>query len=228
MRWIAASLVLINLVIAGWYLWQPGTEHVAAEPRAEGGMPEVQFGNLRTERGQDALDIPVLTTLNGERGDVPQCAFVGVFADAEQAETAQRRLEALEIQSSVVQVAVPDEPLWWVHLAPASSQPEAERRLRQLNERQIDSFLVSEGEFRNAISLGYFRSRENAITLRERMQADDVDAQLREIQRFRDTYWLTIEPEYAALIGERSLEAIRASQPDIELREAPCDWLQNA
>lgn len=227
MRWIAASLVLINLAVAGWYFWQSGAEPVEAEAMAEGGIPEVEFGNLRTERGRDALDIPVLTTLDDDR-DEPHCAFVGVFADTEQAETAQRRLAALEIPASVSAVAVPDEPLWWVHLAPANTQADAERRLRQLNERQIDSFLVSEGEFRNAISLGYFRSRDNALTLREQMQDQDVDAQLQEIQRFRDTYWLTIEPEQAALLGERSLDAIRSAQPDIELREAPCDWLQNA
>ena len=228
MRWIAISLVLINLAVAGWYLVQQGDATEVSAPQADGGLPDVELGNLRTERGTDALDIPAITTLSNEDSDAPQCAFVGVFADADNATTAQRRLAALEIQSTVSEVEVPDEPLWWVHLAPASTSAEAERRLRQLNERQIDSFLVSEGEFRNAISLGYFRSRDNALSLRSRLQDEEVDAQMQEIQRFRETYWLSIEPESAALIGEGSLEGVRSAQPDIELREAPCDWLQNA
>lgn len=228
MRWIAISLVVINLAVAGWYLWQPSASPEEAALQAEGGLPELTYGNLRTERGSDALDIPTLTTLDNGSSDDPQCAFIGVFADEDNAQTAQRRLAALEIQSEVSVVEVPDEPLWWVHLEPASTSADAERRLRQLNERQIDSFLVSQGEFRNAISLGYFRSRDNALTLRDQLQSSDVDAQLREIQRFRDTYWLTIQPEHAAMMGEGSLSNIRAAQPDIEMREAACGWLQNA
>ncbi|TGG90153.1 SPOR domain-containing protein [Natronospirillum operosum] len=226
MRWIAISLLLINAALAAGYLYLAPP---APQPEASGGaLPTLEFGNLRSDRGDGLVDVPTLTTLNGS-GDssAPQCAFVGSFGDSDRAVAAQRRLAALEIEAAVTAVEVPDEPLWWVHLPPADTAAEAERRLRQLNDQQVESFLVSQGEFQHAISLGYFRSRNNAVTLRDRLQDDDVDARVREIQRYRDSYWLVVQPDGAGLLGERSLASIRDSQPDIELREASCDWLQN-
>lgn len=225
MRWIVASLLAINIAIAGWYVWQgPGPE---AEQVGDG-LPELTHNNLQTDAQPTLADAPSLTSLQNETSEDEQCAFVGDFTSASVAEEAQSRLQSLEISTSIEVVEIPDEPLWWVHIPPASSSGEAQRALTALNEREIESFLVSQGEFANAISLGYFRSRDNAMALDERLNDEGIGTQVREIQRFNDSYWLVASPDTAGMLSESSLQGIRDSAPDVELRRADCDWLQNS
>lgn len=224
MRWIALSLLFINIPVAGWF----GVMAVDHTPESSAsGLPELSFNNLRQDARPDS-DRPVITTLNQQSAEGEQCAFVGQFMAEQAAENAVEWLASLELSPRVVTHDVPDEPLWWVHIPPASSTSEAERRLRTLNERQIESFLVSQGEFRNAISLGYFRSRSNAMKLNSEFNDDGVESELREIERFSQTYWLVFDPDEAGLVGESSLRSVRSEFPDVELERADCDWLQNA
>lgn len=224
MRWIAISLLVINLLVAGWFGF------MAADPTPEAsasGLPELSFNNLRQDARPDT-DRPVITTLNQQSAEDEQCAFVGQFTTEQAAASAVDRLASLELSPRIQVHDVPDEPLWWVHIPPLPSEAEAERRLRALSERQIESFLVSEGEFRNAISLGYFRNRTNAMQLSDDFNDDGIDSELREIQRFNQTYWLVFEPEEAGLVSDGSLQSLRSEYPDVELERADCDWLQNA
>lgn len=225
MRWIVATLLAINIAIAGWYVWQgPSAE---TEQRGDG-LPELSHNNLQSDAQPALADAPSLTDLQSEAAADEQCAFVGDFTSESAAEDAQSRLQSLEISTTIETVEIPDEPLWWVHIPPASSSGEAQRTLTALSERQIESFLVSQGEFENAISLGYFRSRDNAMALDERLNEDGIATQVREIQRFNDNYWLVAGPDVATMLSESTLSGVRESTPAVELRRADCDWLQNS
>ena len=226
MRWVVTSLVLINIAVFGWYQWVGTT---AAPEQTAHGLPEVTYNNLRSGGQPELAAAPSLSALrqqDDERADT--CAFIGSFASDDAVNTAQRRLQSLEISTRIESVEIPDEPLWWVYVPPASSASEAQRQLARLSERQIESFLVTQGEFANAISLGYFRSRSNAVGLNEQYNAEGIESSVREIQRFNNRFWLVAEPEAASLVGESSLRALREATPDIELRRDRCDWLQNS
>lgn len=225
MRWIVVSLLLINIALAGWYIAQsPVTEG----PANDGSQPAVKLNNLTLE---SAKEEPLFSRVGGQETPEPlvaQCAFLGRFTSDAAAQDAQGRLQVLEVDSTVEVVEVPDEPLWWVHIAPANTRTDAERRLRTLNERQIESFLVTQGEFRNAISLGYFRSRDNAMRLRSNMESEGIEVSLREMQRFRQEYWLVVPPNQANLLSDNSVRPIRDQVPDVALQREACDWLQNS
>lgn len=226
MRWIAISLVLINAVVIIWYQLN-GTQEPSAQVAQ--GLPELTYNNLHAGGRPVPENPPSLSALsqNGKEQE-EQCAFIGSFASRDIAESAQQRLSSLEIAVRIEVVEIPDEPLWWVHVPPAGTASEAQRMLAGLNERQIESFLVTQGEFANAISLGYFRSRSNAVTLNERYNADGIDSSVREIQRFNDRFWLIADPGDGGLVSESTVRTLRASTPDIELQREHCDWLQNS
>jgi hypothetical protein len=83
-------------------------------------------------------------------------------------------------------------PLHWVLIPP---QPEAVAlsQFRDIQRRGIDSYLVTEGENRNAISLGLFESRESAISVLEEKKRQNLNAVLVNFPRNQISYALDFE-----------------------------------
>lgn len=223
MRWIAITLLGFNVLLAAWFF---------VMPRDESSVVTVERGPALVHDNIQLAESIASTNLAAPRAsaDAPEqlCAFIGRFVARDNAVAVRDRLNGLEIATTVVEVAIPDAPLWWVYIPPFSTAAEAERALRVLAQANMESFLVSEGEFRNAISLGYFRSRDNAQGLRDRLVADGQSASVREIQRTTATWWLQAEPKQAGLVSENTVRAVAQSWPDVVLRQAECGWLQNS
>lgn len=222
MRWIAISLLGFNVMMAAWFIWSP--REVAPVSAAPG--PVLVHNNIRLAESVAATNLA--SGRNAATASDQLCAFVGRFASLESANAVRGRFSGLEITTAVIETAVPDAPLWWVYIPPLSSAAEAERTLRVMAQANIESFLVSEGEFRNAISLGYFRNRDNAQGLRDRVSGQGQNAMLREIQRSTPAWWLRASPEQAGLISDSTLRAVTSGQSDVSLRQAECSWLQNS
>ncbi|WLD57799.1 SPOR domain-containing protein [Salinispirillum sp. LH 10-3-1] len=223
MRWIAITLLGFNLLLAAWYLFVPRDQIGAV---VSSSAPALAHNNIKLAESIASTNLAV--PRGGASSPEQQCAFIGRFAARQDAVGVRDRLAGLEITTTVVEAAVPDAPLWWVYIPPFSTTAEAERGLRVLAQANVESFLVSEGEFRNAISLGYFRSRDNAQGLRDRLAAEGQNAMLREIQRTTATWWIQAAPEQAGLVSENTVRTVAASLPDIVLRQADCGWLQNS
>ncbi|MFC3854204.1 SPOR domain-containing protein [Salinispirillum marinum] len=244
MRWIVISLLGLNLAVGVWFGFvaepsdSPGQAEVAdlrfgsivlAEPSsAANSVTEVNSADgvaMRAEVSEAALSDP---SRDSRRDTPPQCAFIGRFANAGEAETARIRLSGLEVAVEVLSSEVPIEPLWWVYIPPFINAASAERELRLLNQRNIESFLVSSGEYRNALSLGYFRSRDNAVGLHERLSADIPAVTVREIERTTSVWWLRAQPESASLISAATLRTVTGSAGNLTLQRMDCSWLQNS
>ncbi|MBZ2170252.1 hypothetical protein K8I84_15900 [Marinobacter sp. F4216] len=118
-------------------------------------------------------------------------------------EQAQRLIEARA--GEAVELVVVEErreltPYNWVIIPP---QPGAEalRQFREIQRRGIDSYLVTEGENRNAISLGLFESREAAISVLEEKKRQNLNAVLANFPRNQISYALAFEGQ-PALVEE--------------------------
>ena len=183
MRWLALVLVLVSIGI--YYL----PDFVGPS----GGMAKVASGSLprvaslkSPDPRNDAVAIP------SGRYD-SSCVRLGWIETAERA----RRLVAKqplaeEAGFKVEEVERELPPLHWVLIPP---QPEAValRQFRDIQRQGIDSYLVTEGENRNAISLGLFESRESAISVLEEKKRQNLNAVLVNFPRNQISYALTYE-----------------------------------
>jgi hypothetical protein len=113
-------------------------------------------------------------------------------------------------------------PLHWVLIPP---QPEdvALRQFRDIQRQGIDSYLVTEGENRNAISLGLFESRESAISVLEEKKRQNLNAVLVNFPRNQISYALSFEAEPE--LAEELVQAVKADYGSnfdfVEIR--PCE-----
>jgi hypothetical protein len=91
------------------------------------------------------------------------CLEWGVFAGpaVTKAETALARLE---LPAGQIERLVADASGYWVYMAPLKTKTEIDRKIGELKELGITEFFVVQdtGQWRNAVSLGIFRTEEAA------------------------------------------------------------------
>lgn len=144
-------------------------------------------------------------------------------------ETAERARNLLDGQPLAGETAITVEevnrelpPLHWILIPP---QPEdvALRQFRAIQRQGIDSYLVTEGENRNAISLGLFESRQSAISVLEEKKRQNLNAVLVNFPRNQISYALSFEAEPE--LANELVQAVKADYGSnfdfVEIR--PCE-----
>jgi hypothetical protein len=150
------------------------------------------------------------------------CLEWGEFAGGEVAR-ADAALARLELPQAQVQRTVTDAGGYWVYIPPLKSKAEVDRRVAELKGLRIpDIFVVQEvGQWRNAISLGIFKTEEGAQkfldTLRERGVKTAVTARREKL--LKKTVYLVHEPG-EALVAQ--LAALQREFPGTQIRAVAC------
>jgi hypothetical protein len=98
-------------------------------------------------------------------------------------------------------------PLYWV-IIPPQPYDVALNQFRSMQHRGVDSYLVTEGENKNAISLGLFESQNAAISVLEEKKRQNLNVVLANFPRNQISYALSFETE-PALVKEM-VQAVEA------------------
>ncbi|MCC6535129.1 MAG: SPOR domain-containing protein [Burkholderiales bacterium] len=164
MRWLALLLLLANLALGAYLAFRPLPLVV---------MPDIRALELNPERVKALPRIessPAPAT--GAKPAPAACLEWGNFAAAE-LERAQELLAKQQVKSRVRELG--RVAAWWVYVTPLRSRDEAERRLRELDELGVrDASVVTDDRWRNAISLGIFKTEETALAHQARMRESKV------------------------------------------------------
>lgn len=146
------------------------------------------------------------------------CGRAGPYADRIAAERLAVELEALAGRYAFAAETVIQDVRYWVHLPPARTPARARKTLAALQARKIDSFLVTSGEHRNAISLGVFRNRELAERLVQTLSAQGFAVQIAERQRQTEQHWL----DYELPVGPEAWQEFTARHRGLKWEARPC------
>lgn len=203
MRWIFIGLLVLNLAyLVAWQLQSngkpaPGGDEVAL---VETGFPQSlqlleEVGSAPRAANAIPPVVPAGSALSG-------CPAIGPFPEAE-VEGVVAGLAAAGFQAAAREVDVPSAIIHWVYIPPSASRELALRQLKELQARSIDSFIVAEGEFARAISLGSFQSRDSAITVQARVRSAGYPAEVQEIRRDIRQHWVVLaEPQAQGFTGQ--------------------------
>lgn len=218
MRWIFYSLLILNLVYLVWALVDVGTssvEPVRDTPSAASAPRELTL--LDEARASDTADADTPEPAERQR----LCPVVGPWETRSGGEQALRTLEEAGYQGRIRAVEVERERLHWVYLPPLEDQETALKTLRELQSRGVDSFVVSEGADRNAISLGYFKSADSARGLRSKMNTAGYPAEIRETAEEVTEYWLYLDSRSVDDDGQ-ALRRFLADKEELEADHSSC------
>lgn len=228
LRWLVLGLLLCNLIYFFWAR-QTGFESAAASDTtavAEGAslvlLSETRNSSTAVngsgrEHVQPTIDPPV-----------PVCHMIGPFKEKISARQIKDRLQALDINVVTYQIKIPEKPDYWVHLGPMRSRKEALDVLRELQNKKIDSFLITEGELVNGVSLGFFTKDELAQAVQKQRREQGYDAKIRQIPRFTQELWEVFDGQQFTKFSDELWQKVKSGTEGIELRKNSCDLIASA
>jgi cell division septation protein DedD len=102
---------------------------------------------------------------------------------------------------------------YWVLLPQQPSLDEAQALIAELQQGGIDSFVVGTGEFRNAISLGFFHGRGAAEALEAGIRERGYEPRLVTRYRQETQYWLDLDEAGSERFDDARWQALAEAYP---------------
>ncbi len=243
MRWTVFSLLLFNVIFLLWnWLEYSHSKKVAALNISVEGvhveMPGAKVVLLRERSARmEQTSVVAVTDAAPESVAVPpaaseaasgdpvdrQCLLLGPYPDPQAARALLDRLGSLQIEAKYAAVEVAGEPDYWVYLRPEPTKELAAAKLRELQEKKIDSFIIPQGEIANGISLGVFDKQENAEKRRQAIVEMGYNPQLRINPRNYIENWVVIYPEHSALFSPELYNQLHLENNKLDLRKDQCN-----
>ena len=213
MRTLFLLFVLANFAFFAWdrYLRSP----VSAEMH-------IQQVQMSPEKIRLVKETAALDKMNKALASPAACMEWGAFAGATVAR-ADAAMAELALPESQVKRVVVEASGYWVYIPPLKSRNEAERTGRALKELGVTDYSVVQEQtsWRNAISLGIFRSDEAAKALLASLEKKGVAGAVAEKREnfLRQVVFYVREPSEATVA---KLASIRTTLPASEVRAVPC------
>jgi len=224
MRWFFLLLLVLNLFYYVWHQQQAPLRVKEVEPMLlyQGGQQGLRLldaadrAKVRPEAPQPSL------VAQGET-----CLYLGSFQQEDGARQVEQRLMALDIQAQVRAVDAAAGLDYWVYLAPLASRQASLRQLKELQARKIDSYIITQGDLANGISLGIFPRSDSAESVMQRLRDAGYEPLLRELPRAQRSFWVRIAPESRRLADD-ALPQLASDFKELQHQIMPCENVATA
>ena len=175
MKWLFYLLLLANVVFFAYMQLVTGDNGEAVLGRRQFNAEKIKLLNPK-----EALTIPVLKPAV-KLEDAPAaarpaaCMEWGVFSGTDLAR-AQDALDKLQLGESLSLRSSEETVGYWVYIPPLKTKKDAENKIAELKALGISEYFLMQDNspWRNAISLGVFRSEELARNYLAKLQAKGV------------------------------------------------------
>ena len=213
MRTLFLLLVLANFAFFAW------DRYLRAPVSAETHIQQVQ---ITPEKIRLVKESVAPGRVNKATASPTACMEWGAFAGAAVAR-ADAAMAELALPESQFKRVVVEASGYWVYIPPLKSRNEAEKSARALKELGVTDYSVvqEQTQWRNAISLGIFRSDEAARAFLASLEKKGVAGAVAEKRDnfLRQVVFYVLEPSEATVA---KLAAIRTTLPASEVRAVPC------
>lgn len=222
MRWILLLLLLLN---AFYYVWHQQQAPLRAKEVAPADAYQAARKDIRLlseadaprSRGDSSVSVDVAAS------EAAVCLFLGSFEDEARARVVEQRLLSLDIQADVRSVDAAAGVEYWVYLPPLASRQASLRQLRELQARRIDSYIITQGELANGISLGIFPRNDSANSVMQRLRNVGYEPQIRELSRAHRSFWVRVAPQSRRLADEFLLGRLAGDFAGLQHQLMPCE-----
>jgi hypothetical protein len=184
LRILVISLFMVKLMIFGFWDKQPAVQQKASVKPAVAEKSNIPTIHLFSEMMED----------QGLMSDSRQCFSLGPFHSVEEVDEVYASLQDVTVNITERQSQALVEQGYWVYLPPFNDLVEANQSLFSLQALGLkDIGVIYNGEWTNAISLGYFRRQGNAVKRKKSLEDRDYSPLIRVRRQAEDRFWLDYE-----------------------------------
>lgn len=187
MRWIFIAVVALNILYLGWSFADPAQQRVGGDSEGPQAIDYPQKLGLVEE----AAGVSPATTPEAPGRPVVGCPAVGPLSEADGARVVAA-LRAAGYETGARLIELKSARVFWVYIPQFPDRAQALRKLRELQAKGVDSFLVAEGADANAISLGSFTAKDSALGVQARLRSAGYGAEIREETRNVQQGWVVL------------------------------------
>lgn len=217
MRWMFLWLVVLNLF---YYVWHQQQAPLRVTEIAPLNMAQDSRRDIRLLSESSA---PPRREVAEAQSVEAVCLFLGSFEQMADASAVEQRLLSLDIQSRVQSMDAAAGVDYWVYLPPLASRQASLRQLRELQARKIDSYIITQGDLANGISLGIFPRSDSAQSVMQRLRDAGYESSLRELTRAHRSFWVRISPQSRRLADDSLLQRLAFDFKGLEQQLMPCE-----
>ena len=222
MRWLFFLLVLLNVFFWVQHQYQSPVRIQEVVPLDAYDRPKPNITLLSESSPSSRKDAGQPAPSGGG------CLFLGGFDEESPALSLEQRLLSLDIQSEIRRIDTEVGVDYWVYLPPLASRQASLRQLRELQSRNIDSYIITVGDLANGISLGIFSQKDSAEGVVARLSEVDYSALVRELPRMHSKYWVQVSAASRDQLGDGVMECLKADMPALQFRHMPCTGIASS
>lgn len=217
MRWMFLWLIVLNLF---YYVWHQQQAPLRVTEIAPLNMAQDSKRDIRllSESGgaprREVVEVQAVEAV---------CLYLGSFELVADASAVEQRLLSLDIQSRVQSMDAAAGVDYWVYLPPLASRQASLRQLRELQARKIDSYIITQGDLANGISLGIFPRSDSARSVMQRLRDAGYEPSLRELTRAHRSFWVRVSPQSRRLADDSLLQRLAFDFKGLEQQLMPCE-----
>lgn len=218
MKALFLFLLLVNILYGLWQL-QEGRATRSLREGADDSLEIQRPGRddiAGNEPAKPVVDDPV-------RSASPQlCINLGVFEERVRAHQLRQRLLALGIQSEVLEKEVAGAVDYWLVMEVVGGREDALAQLAVLQNRRIDSFLITTGPFVNNISMGVFGREDYAEARRAQLAVLGFAVRVEPVDKADIHHQVQIGVAARRLVDQALLARLREDFPGLQHHYQPC------
>jgi len=213
------SLVVSNLAIAGYFLTQPQDSQI--QGHVDGNHGEGNTLVLLSE--QQSGTTPVSQQPVRAEPNKKLCYALGPYTDDISARLAQARSLELGLTGLISEIKVPSlkDAEYWVHIPPLPSRGAAMELLGKLQSKSVDSYIITQGDLTDGISLGLFRKKTSADSLLSKVSGLGFsNVTIKEVGSVNTEY--RVEVREISKLDETMRRRIKAEDKDMQWQMVTC------
>lgn len=250
MKWIFITMVLVNITVYVMFfgvkeVLQPPVDEGLTDSvvllkdgvkrlRLVGERAEYEniWPELAKEEGEnkiaeessaeEGLIDDVVVVEGGVVSPTTICEIYGPFNKSVKAGALQARITAMGFKSFVQEKKVPTGVKYQVLLPKEKTRKLALQKLKQLQAKKIDSYLILKGEHENSVSLGLFRKEEFAERHLDRLKKKGLAPFFVKIEDLVVEYWVVMKQAEVQKINKKMWKNLLTEINFKENREIFC------
>jgi len=210
-KWIFFVLLGLNLVLASMQWWDiRGSE---GQSRYIKNTDSKQLVLLREQ------SVPLQLQIDASE---QQCELVGPMSDKALAENLLTQLSKDGISASLVVQPMQKAPGYWVYFGPIADKESRLAKLREFQSNGIDSYIITSGKLKGAISVGVFENIDSAHRMKKSMSEHGYQSELSEIEKQSEAYWLLVSESYLIENKKKIENILKSIEVRPEMRQIFC------